>query len=415
MNFLFINHYANAPEYGNPYRTYYMAKALVRQGHKVSIVAAGYSHLRLKQPSKTSGYTREIHDGITYIFLPSMGAGTGRSARVMNILSFVWSLMRHRKAILAESDPDIVIEATTYILPILVSSRIARAADAKLIYEVRDLWPASPIEISGKSKNHPLFLLLAFAQRYALRNADCVVSTLRFADQYFTKELMPPKMFAHIQNGVDAEQYDAQYTIEGDTFHAVQKIKERYAGCVGYTGSFGAANAVQSLLDAAEELARHDLAVVLVGKGPRRAELDALVASRRLSNVYFFDALPKAEVIPITQSFDLAFSGGVVRGVHHFGISPNKVFDYMMSQTPILLCYNTQDDFVEQVGCGMTVRNPTGETVADAVLEFFALPEAQKQQMGQNGRKAALAKYEYQILARSFLEVVNRLITSEAS
>ena len=412
MNFLFINHHANAPEYGNPYRTYSMAKALVRLGHKVSIVAAGYSHLRLKQPLQTSSYHREFHDGISYIFLPSMGAGTGRTARVMNIFSFVWSLARHRKAILAEADPDIVIEATTYILPIMVSSRIAKAAGAKLIYEVRDLWPASPIEISGKSKNHPFFLLLALAQRYALQRSDCVISTLRFADQYFTNEILPPKMFAHIQNGIDAEQYDAQNTIKGDTFHAVQKIKKRYAGCVGYTGGFGAANAVQSLLGAAEELAKHDLAVVLVGKGPRRAELGAIVESRGLSNVYFFDAVPKAEVIPITQSFDLAFSGGVNRGVHHYGISPNKVFDYMMSQTPILLCYNTQDDFAEQVGCGITVKNPTGETVASAVLKFFALPDAQKQKMGLNGRKAALEKYEYQILARSFLEVVDRLVTS---
>ena len=412
MNFLFINHYANAPAYGNPYRTYYMAKQLVRLGHSVTIVAAGYSHLRLKQPPMSSGITREVHDGITYLFLPSMNAGTARTARVMNIFSFLWSLARHRNAILADSNPQIVIEATTYILPILISSQIARAAGAKLIYEVRDLWPASPIEISGKSKNHPFFLLIAWVQRYALRHADCVVSTLRFADQYFTKEILPPKMFAHIQNGVDAEQYDAQNTIEGDTFHAVQKIKGRYAGCVGYTGGFGAANGVQSLLGAAEELKRHNIAVILVGKGPRRTELDAIVASHGLSNVYLFDAVPKAEVIPITQSFDLAFDGGVDRGVHHYGISPNKVFDYMMSQTPILLGYNTKDDFVEQAGCGITVRNPTSETIAVAVLEFFALTDDQKRQMGRNGRKAVLEKYEYQVLARSFLDMVERLDTS---
>ena len=415
MNFLFINHHANAPKYGNPYRTYAMAKALVRGGHKVTIVASSYSHLRLEQPPRNFGITCEVHDGITYLFLPSICAGNTRLAKVLNIFSFVFFLAIYRNAIQSKADPDIVIEGTTYILPIIISYRISRLARAKLIYEVRDLWPASPIEISGKSKNHPFFLLISWVQKYALQHADCVVSTLRYADQYFTKEVIPPKMFAHIQNGVDAEQYSDHNITEGDTFHAIQKIKAKFSGCVGYTGGLGAANAVQSLLAAAEELARHDVAVILVGKGPRRAELNDYVANRELSNVFIFDAVTKSEVIPITRSFDLAFAGGVERRVHHYGISPNKVFDYMMSETPILLCYNTQDDFVERLGCGITVNKPTGSTVATAAMEFFALSDEQKQQMGWKGRRAVLEQYEYQVLAGALLNVVDRLTDNAAN
>lgn len=411
MNFLFSSHYANPPEYGNPFRTHIMAKVLVGLGHKVTVVAAGYSHLRQQQPPRSSGIIREVHDGITYLFLPLIGEGSGHIFRVISFFSFVGSMARFRKAILLASDPDIVIEASTYVLPIFVSGRIASAAGAKLIYEVRDLWPASPIEISGKSKYHPLFLLINWAQHYALKNADCVVSTLRFADQYFAKEVLAPKMFAHIQNGVEVEQYAAQNTIEGDTFRAVQNIKARYSGCVGYTGAFGPANALQSLLAAAEELSRHDIAVVLIGKGPRRDEFDEFVAVHGLSNVHIFDAVPKAEIIPITKAFDLAFCGGVSRGVHHYGISPNKVFDYMMSETPILFCYNSQDDFVEQARCGITVRHASGETVAAAILKFFALPEDQKRQMGQNGRTAAMENYDYKILVNLLLDVVDRMNT----
>ena len=112
MNFLFINHHANAPEYGNPYRTYYLAKALVRLGHKVTVVAAGYSHLRLKQPPKNPGITREIHEGITYLFLPAIGIGTSLVSRVTSIFGFVWSLTRNRRAIETEAKPDVVVEGT---------------------------------------------------------------------------------------------------------------------------------------------------------------------------------------------------------------------------------------------------------------------------------------------------------------
>jgi len=409
MNFLFISHYANAPAHGNPYRTYYFSKALVRLGHKVTIVAAATSHLRLKQPLKTKGIRQEEHDGITYLFLPSFSAGTGQIARVLNIMGFMLSYLFYKKSILKSANPDVVVEHTTYILPIFITTWISKKAKAILIFEVRDLWPASPIEISGKSKYHPFFQLINWAQYHALKRADCVVSTLRYADQYYAEHFISPKAFAHIQNGVDADLYLPENMYEGETFRLIQNIKMQHSGCVGYTGGFGPANGLEGLLKAANKLAEEDIAIILVGKGPRRTEFDAFVASEALSNVYIFDAVPKAEIIPITQAFDLAFGGGVNRKIHRYGISPNKIFDYMLSETPILICYNTQDNFLVDAGCGLLVENPLPSSIATAVSRFFGMSAAERIEMGKNGRKAALEKYEYQVLTQSFLDVVENL------
>ena len=50
MNILYINHYAGGPSYGMEYRPYYMAREWVRAGHRVTVVAANFSHVRAGQP-----------------------------------------------------------------------------------------------------------------------------------------------------------------------------------------------------------------------------------------------------------------------------------------------------------------------------------------------------------------------------
>lgn len=69
MNILLINHYAGSNEYGMEYRAYYLAKEWVKQGHKVTIVAATFFHLRLKNPIVEKDYQVEMIDGIKYFWL----------------------------------------------------------------------------------------------------------------------------------------------------------------------------------------------------------------------------------------------------------------------------------------------------------------------------------------------------------
>ena len=47
MNILYINHYAGGPLYGMEYRPYYLAREWVRGRHKVTMVAANFSHCLL--------------------------------------------------------------------------------------------------------------------------------------------------------------------------------------------------------------------------------------------------------------------------------------------------------------------------------------------------------------------------------
>nr|HPG80754.1 glycosyltransferase [Piscinibacter sp.] len=165
MNILLINHYAGSPRHGMEYRPYYLAREWVRLGHRVQIVAASWSHVRSVQPSPAGDEViDETIDGIAYRWLPTPPYGGNGVGRVLNIWAFLKQLWRDAPRWASEFRPDAVIASSTYPMDIWVARRIARLAGARLVHEVHDLWPASPIELSGMSPRHPFILLCQKAE-----------------------------------------------------------------------------------------------------------------------------------------------------------------------------------------------------------------------------------------------------------
>ena len=60
---------------------------------------------------------------------------------------FLGRLWKHSAALARTFAPDVVIASGTYPMDIWVCRHLARLAGARLVHEVHDLWPASPIEL----------------------------------------------------------------------------------------------------------------------------------------------------------------------------------------------------------------------------------------------------------------------------
>ncbi|MDE2300504.1 MAG: glycosyltransferase family 4 protein, partial [Burkholderiales bacterium] len=205
MNILLINHYAGSPRHGMEYRPYYLAREWVRAGHKVQIVTAAYSHVRTRQPELAAGGTQpldEVIDGVAYRWLPApayVGNGVGR---VRNIWAFLSRLWRESARLAREFRPDVVIASSTYPMDIWVARRLARKANAKLVFEVHDLWPASPIELSGMSPRHPFIVLCQKAENDAYRDADVVVSMLPKVAEHMRAHGLDLRKLHIVPNGI---------------------------------------------------------------------------------------------------------------------------------------------------------------------------------------------------------------------
>ncbi|MCK5905900.1 MAG: glycosyltransferase, partial [Gammaproteobacteria bacterium] len=154
------------------YRPYFLAREWTKLGHKVRVIAASESHLRQHNPTLTDKVFSEVIDGIDYLWLKTPAYKHNGIARVVNMLFFSMRLLTEKKQILNNFKPDIVIASSPQPFIIRGAKRLAQQTKAKLIYEVRDLWPLSLIELLGISRFHPLILLMQLEENYAYKHAD---------------------------------------------------------------------------------------------------------------------------------------------------------------------------------------------------------------------------------------------------
>jgi len=179
MNILLINHYAGSTRHGMEFRPFYLAREWVRAGHRVQIVAASFSHIRARQPEFDGAALDEQIEGIDYRWLRTPAYTGNGAGRVKNMLAFMAALWRDGPRLAREFRPDVVIASSTYPMDIWPARRIAKLSQARLVYEVHDLWPLSPMELGGLSRWHPFIVWVQLAEDYAYRHADKVVSIPR--------------------------------------------------------------------------------------------------------------------------------------------------------------------------------------------------------------------------------------------
>ena len=405
MNILYLNHYAGSPALGMEYRPFYLAREWVRAGHRVLIVAADFSHVRARQPAAGD----EVIAGIAYRWLPTpryQGNGAGRVWNIWRFLSQVWRLAPR---LVREFKPDAVIASSTYPMDIWVARRIARLAGAVLVFEVHDLWPLSPIELSGMSPGHPFIRLCQAAENTAYRDADVVVSMLPKVQAHMAAHGLDLARLHIVPNGITLDEWQGHaLPLREDVAAAIASQRAAGRSVVGYAGSMGLPNALDVLLDAARLLRGEPIAIVMVGDGHERGRLAQRIQAEGLHQVMLLPPIPKAQIPSMLAAIDIAYIGWLRVPIYRFGIAPNKLMDYMMAGCAVLHSVDAGNDPVAESGCGLTVPPESPEAVADGLRRLAALPAAERRAMGERGRAFVLAHHSYPVLAARFLAAMQR-------
>ncbi len=393
-NIWIINEYAGSPHHGMEYRHYYLSKELTKLGYSVTIVSSTYSHLFKKLPKP--GF--ESVDGVNYLWIKVFNYGNSHSKkRVFKWFWFTFKLffLRFRLA-----KPDVILVspmAPFAIFPMWLQSKCSRAT---LIFEVKDIWPLSLIELGSFSSNHPFIRFMRMFERMAQKRSKHVVSNLEnYKEHVANQGINRPVHW--ISNGVDMDELSQIEPLPQDVIDLVPTQKF----IVGYTGTIGVANALDSLCIAAQSLVSNDkIHFVLVGSGKERDRLIATFGN--LPNLTFITAINKRQVQSMLQLFDVCYHGANDEKLYQFGVSPNKIFDYMYSGKPILNAYSGKGDIVQIAQCGITVQAVNSEAIAKGVLELFNLDEATRNEMGKRGKDYVLEHFTYEKLALKYSKLI---------
>lgn len=276
--------------------------------------------------------------------------------------------------------PDLLLGSTT---PLSAPATVALAARLRRIpwvMEVRDLWPAFPIQMGGlpsRSGQHALTRL----ERMLYTSADYIVTLSPDMTAHIVEGGIPAEHVMTSYNGTDL--HEAQSVTDADV-HALRHAHNLPDGpIVLYAGTFGRANNIPLLIRIAETLQREhpSASLVCLGDGYGRSYLDA--AAARIPVLRVIGSRPRTEIFTWFRLADLsvvAFNDLPVLGTN----SPAKLYDSLASETPVLVVNDGwMRSLVETEGCGFfssaAVPNAVGAKVVELLNTPGALQEASEQ------------------------------------
>ena len=407
MNIIYINHYAGSPRHGMEFRPYFMAKRWAAKGHNVTIAASSFSHLRTHNPDiGDARFKEEQLDGIRYFWIAGNAYHGNNKERIKNMLSFLRGLYRFRKQLTSQGKPDVVIASSTYPLDIYPARRIAKKSGAMLIYEVHDLWPLSPIELGGMDPKHPYIRLMQKAENDCYRYSDYVVSLLPFAKDHMVEHGMAPEKFVYIPNGIEKADWEKPFHFPMAYHDKLKQYHDDGYFLIGYTGAHGIANALDSYVDAGKKLRGKKIKLLSIGPGPERDRLIEKVEKLKLGDVVeFLDPVPRDQIPELLDQLDALYIGLQSQPLFRFGVSPNKLMDYMMAGKPVIFAIDAPNDMVADAECGISIPPENSGAIADAAVKLSQMAPEDLEKMGTRGKMYILAHNEYDVLSDQFLKV----------
>ena len=92
---------------------------------------------------------------------------------------------------------------------------------------------------------------------------------------------------------------------------------------------------------------------------------------------------------------------------------PNKLFDYMLMSLPVVVSnFPLYRDVVQTHQCGLTVDPARPQEIARAIVYLIEHPR-EAQQMGANGRRAVLEKYNWEKESQKLLQIYDTVLHTE--
>jgi glycosyltransferase involved in cell wall biosynthesis len=399
-----INEYAGSPYHGMEFRHYYLGKELDKRGYNVYIITASYSHLFYNKPEVKEDFTIENIDGINYVWV-KVPQYTSSHDKKRALKWFIFTFQTYFKLPIDQlSKPDIILVSPMAPFPIISGYKWAKKFKAKLLYEVKDIWPLTLIEIGGYSHNHPFIKLMEWFEKFAYKKADKVISVLPLAWKHMEKQGMDGNKFVYIPNGIDPEDYNINEPLPKEIEEKIPKGKF----IVAYTGTIGKTNALEYLIYSAYKLKDYkDIVFLIVGKGMEENNLKNKAKDLGLDNVIFLPPVKKTQVQSVLRFVDVCYIGLKNEKIFEFGVSPNKLFDYMYAGKPILYAINSGNRPVEEANCGISVDAENSDAIANGILKLYNLSREERKKLGDNGKNYVLKYHTYKYIADKFEEILN--------
>lgn len=329
MHYVIFNHYATTPEHNGGTRHFDMAKELINKGHQVTIVASSFNHFSKKETKhyNKNKYIEENIEGINFIWIKTLSY-TNNLKRLGNILSYYLNCKKLLREYKFSKRPDIIIGSTVHLLASQIALEFSKKFNCKFYFEERDLWPQTFVDFNKISKNNIITKLLYKYEKYFYENADKIIVLFNTADQYVLSRGVNKEKIIYLPNGYSDYDY-VEGTIDENLVYLLSMNN------VVYTGSHGIANELDKILDLAKICPKVNF--IFIGDGLEKERLIKLKNEQDIKNAYFFDSIPKNQINQVLNKATFSIISIKNSPLYKYGFSMNKIFDYLKSETPVIM------------------------------------------------------------------------------
>ncbi len=410
MRILYLSQYF-PPEMGAPSaRVYELSRRWVKKGDRVTVLTGFPNHPTGIIPEEYRGYRflEEEKDGIrvvrTYIFA---APNKGFFKRVLSYLSFMCSavIQGTRKV----GKQDIIIATSPQFFVGIAGFIISRLKRIPFVFEVRDLWPESIVQL-GQLNNRLIIRFLEWIEMKLYRHAVHIVGVADSTVTILTGRGIAPEKISIIKNGVDLHLFDGKRDTEA--------LKKKYGFdgkfVVSYIGTHGLSHALDKVLQTAELLKENeDILFLLVGEGAEKENLMRQAREKQLTNVRFLNQIGKKQLPDYYGLSDVILV--TLRDLPLFrSVIPSKIFEIMAMARPIIISVDGESrELVEKAAAGIFCKPEDPVMLKEKILELKGNPQL-CQTLGRNGRAFVQAHFDRNKLADRYQQLLHGLIKNEA-
>lgn len=402
-----LNHYAQEPSGAGGTRHFHLAKYLKLHDWQATVIAASVELNSERQRLFANEVQRyESIEGVSFLWVRTPEYKGNGGGRMWNMLAYAWRAIQ-RRTTQALSRPDVVIGSSVHPFAAVAGVLLARRFKVPFVFEVRDLWPQTLVDMGRLREKALTTLALRKLELWLYRRATRIVVLLPRAWEYIAPLGIPKERIVWIPNGVDLSLFPQSLPPER---------KESAPFVLMYFGAHGQANGIESVLEAMRLVQEHTTLRVhlrMIGDGPLKPLFIANAQKMGLNNVSFESSVPKSKIPQLASEAD-AFVIPVpdLPKLYRYGISPNKLFDYLAAERPIIIATGSANNPVADAGAGFTVAAGQPAELADAILKMASTPREERERMGRSGRKYVEENHGFQQLSGRLAGLLNDLCKS---
>ena len=397
-----INQYGSLPKNGIGGRHRHFARELAMMGHKVSYIASRVSHNTFNKASAMSAPEIEEFEGFHFLRISSINYKYANDKkRILNWFYFAFKLLGVGKKL--TDNPDVIIYSSPSLIGFISANILAKKYNAKLIFDVRDIWPLTFTEIGGYSKKNPFIMLLQFIEDFAYKKSDYIISNLKKLNNHIKIRIKKKTNFIWIPNGFSFIDTNDKVLADKRILSLIKK--QRFS--ITYTGSIGKANSLDTLIDAAYLIRNNkNIYINIFGKGRLERILKTKTKKLKLNNVYFWGIVPKNQIQSILKVSDACVKCSKNSNLHQYGNAANKLYEYLYSERPIIHAYSGNCDPVKEFKAGISVQAENPLLLSKAIINLSLMSIEQRKKMGKRGKQGVKKYFDYSKISHKLNSII---------